>query len=148
MQSKITIFGAAAVVALGIGVANAADKTAPGGTGVEQSTEGQGATNKDTTTNTPTGAASGSATGMQPGTGVEDSIKGEGATNKQGVNETNRAMVRPTWAAHPPAMQLAELASRPVHKAKGRKTKPAISQISRGAGDNPTPRSIRRAGNV
>ena len=60
----------------------------PGGTGVEQSTEGQGATNKDTTTNTPMGAKAGSPTGMQPGTGVEDSVQGEGATNKQGVNET------------------------------------------------------------
>ena len=88
MQSKLTIFGAATVLALGIGVANAADKTAPGGTGVEQSTEGQGATNKDTTTNTTMGAKAGSATGMQPGTGVEDSVQGEGATNKQGVNET------------------------------------------------------------
>ena len=61
---------------------------APGGTGVVESTEGHGATNKDMTTNTPMGAKSGSETGMQPGTGVEDSVQGEGATNKQGVNET------------------------------------------------------------
>ena len=66
----------------------ALNDTAPGGTGITQSTEGQGATNKDTTTNTPMGAKSGAATGMQPGTGVEDNVQGEGATNKQGVNET------------------------------------------------------------
>src|SRR6476646_10691840 len=41
-------------------------------------------------------------------------------------------MVQPTWAARPPAMQLGELAWRPVRKAAGRKTKPAIRQIERG----------------
>jgi hypothetical protein len=77
------------------GSAYSADKTAPGGTGVEQSTEGQGATNKDTTTNTPMGSKSGSATGMQPGTGVEDNVQGEGATTKQGVNETKPGNATP-----------------------------------------------------
>ncbi len=68
---------------------------APGGTGVVQSTEGQGASNKDTTTNTQMGAKSGSATGVQPGTGVEDNVQGEGATNKQGVNETKPGNTTP-----------------------------------------------------
>jgi hypothetical protein len=88
----VLIIGAALAFS---GSAYSADKTAPGGTGVEQSTEGQGATNKDTTTNTPMGSKSGAATGMQPGTGVEDNVQGEGATAKQGVNETKPGNAAP-----------------------------------------------------
>lgn len=78
----MTIAAAAALFALGLSAAHAAD-TAPGGTGVPQSSEGQGATNKDTEMNTQTGG-SGPSTGLEPGTGVEDSVQGEGATTKQG----------------------------------------------------------------
>jgi hypothetical protein len=64
------------------------DQTAPGGTGVVQSTEGQDATNnKDTTTMTPAGSKA-TSTGTEPGTGMEDSVQGEGATTKQGMDDT------------------------------------------------------------
>jgi hypothetical protein len=84
MRSTTLAISALALFALGLTSAQAADNTVPGGTGIEQSTEGQGATNKDTETNTPMGAAGGPSTGLEPGTGVEDSVQGEGATAKQG----------------------------------------------------------------
>ena len=77
----------AVALPLSISIAQAAENTAPGGTGVEQSTESQGATNKDTTTTAPTGSKSGPSTGTEPGTGVEDSVQGEGATNKAGKDD-------------------------------------------------------------
>ena len=86
MRSTL-IVTTAALLALGLSAANAADNTAPDGTGVEQSTEGKGATDKDTTTTTPMGSKAGDATGKEPGTGVEDSVQGEGATNKQGMDD-------------------------------------------------------------
>ena len=87
MRSSLTLITAASVLALGMSMAQAAENTAPGGTGVEQSTEGQGATNKDTETTAPGGDKSGPSTGTEPGTGVEDSTQGEGATNKQGKDD-------------------------------------------------------------
>jgi hypothetical protein len=59
----------------------------PDGTGVGQSTEGKGATDKDTSTMAPMGSKDGASTGKEPGTGVEDSVQGEGATNKQGMDD-------------------------------------------------------------
>ena len=91
MKSILHLATAAALIGLGLSAAHSADKTAPGGTGVEQSSEGQGAGSKDTSTMTPMGEKSGPATGMQPGTGVEDSVQGEVDTNKQGMNETKPA---------------------------------------------------------
>lgn len=41
MRSNLTLAAASAILALGLSVANAADKIAPDGTGVEQNTEGQ-----------------------------------------------------------------------------------------------------------
>ena len=91
MRQNLTLLAAATVLVVGMTASYAADN-APGGTGVTQSTEGKGATNKDTSTMAREGAGSaqsgGPATGEQPGTGVEDSAQGEGATTKQGVNET------------------------------------------------------------
>jgi len=81
------IISTAAFITLGLSAAIAADNTAPCGTGVEQCTEGQGATDKDTSTMTPMGAKEGPATGTEPGTGIEDSVQGEGATNKQGKDD-------------------------------------------------------------
>jgi len=81
----LTILTCAAVLTVAASAANAEDKTAPGGSGVVQSTEGKGATNKDTTDTTPMGSKAGDATGKEPGTGVEDSVQGEGATNKAGM---------------------------------------------------------------
>lgn len=87
----------ALVIAFGFaasGVAIAADNTgnAPGGTGVEQSTESMGATNKQGDTAPSTGAGSqqraGPPTGTEPGTGIEDSVQGEGATAKQGKDDS------------------------------------------------------------
>ncbi len=86
MRSTLMI-ATAALMALGLTAANAADNTAPGGSGVVQSTEGQGATAKDTETMTPMGAKEGPATGTEPGTGIEDSVQGEGATNKAGMDD-------------------------------------------------------------
>jgi len=80
----LTLLTCAAVLTFAATGANAEDKTAPGGSGVVQSTEGKGATDKDTTTTTPMGSKAGDATGKEPGTGVEDSVQGEGATNKAG----------------------------------------------------------------
>jgi hypothetical protein len=77
----------AAILALCLTAAQAADKTAPEGTGVEQSTEGQGVTNKDTSTGAPMGSKAGAPTGTEPGTGVEDTVQGEGATTKQGMDD-------------------------------------------------------------
>ena len=87
MRAHLTLITTASVLVLGISFAQAADKTAPDGTGVEQSTEGQGATNKDTSTMAPSGNMSGPATGTEPGTGVEDSTQGEGATNKHSMDD-------------------------------------------------------------
>ena len=87
-MSSYLLMTTAVILALSLTAAQAADKTAPGGTGVEQSTEGQGVTNKDTSTMPGESSKAGSPTGMEPGTGVEDSVQGEGATNKQGVNGT------------------------------------------------------------
>jgi hypothetical protein len=81
------------VFALSLTAAQAADKTAPGGTGVVNSAEGKGGTTKDTSTIPGESSKAGSPTGMQPGTGVEDSVQGEGATNKQGMNETKSGQV-------------------------------------------------------
>ena len=86
MRSTL-IITTAALLALGLSAANAADNTAPGGTGVEQSTEGKGATDKDTSTMAPMGSKTGASTGTEPGTGVEDSVQGEGANNKQGMDD-------------------------------------------------------------
>jgi hypothetical protein len=67
---------------------NTASVPKKGGTGVEQSTEGQGATNKDTETLPGESSKAGDPTGKEPGTGVEDSVQGEGATAKQGMDDT------------------------------------------------------------
>jgi len=80
-----TLLTCAAVLTFAASAANAEDKTAPGGSGVVQSTEGKGATDKDTTTTAPMGSKAGDATGKEPGTGVEDTVQGEGATNKAGM---------------------------------------------------------------
>jgi hypothetical protein len=105
----------AATLSLGLlGLANAADTQAPaasetqapgassditiversdtpGGTGVEQSSEGKGAMNKNDAGMPGSGAGSanigGDSTGKEPGTGVEDSAQGEGATNKAGMDD-------------------------------------------------------------
>jgi hypothetical protein len=87
MRSYLLVTSAAAILALGLTTAHAADKTAPEGTGVGQSTEGQGATNKDTSTGAPMGSKTGAPTGTEPGTGVEDTVQGEGATTKQGMDD-------------------------------------------------------------
>jgi hypothetical protein len=87
MQSMTLAISALALFALGLTSALAADKTVPGGTGVEQSTEGQGATNKQTAPNPPSGSMEGAATGTEPGTGIEDSVQGEGAMNKAGKDD-------------------------------------------------------------
>jgi len=81
----LTLLASAAVLTIVASAANAEVNTAPGGSGVVQSSEGKGATNKDTTTVTPMGSKTGDATGKEPGTGVEDSVQGEGATNKAGM---------------------------------------------------------------
>jgi len=88
-HANTLIVTTAALLALGFSAANAADNSAPGGTGVVQSTEGKGATNKDTTMPMVSmGSKDGANTGMQPGSGIEDSAAGKGATDKQGMDET------------------------------------------------------------
>jgi hypothetical protein len=84
---KSTFKTAALLLALGLGTSTvvlAADTTgsAPGGTGVEQSTAGQGATNKQGDT-TPMGKMKGGPNSMdQGGTGIKGSEAGHGATDK------------------------------------------------------------------
>jgi hypothetical protein len=109
MRTKLTLLTTAAALAFGL-TASAAfaedapgatqDITivkdsagnAPGGTGVEQSSEGQAATQKGDAAMPDSGASSGQAasdpTGTEPGTGVEDSVQGEGATNKAGMDDS------------------------------------------------------------
>jgi hypothetical protein len=106
MGSKLTVLTTAAALALGLtAAANAASQDAksdeaPGAksditivgtesgnapaTGVEQSGEGQGATNQSTeNAGAPAGTAEGPSTGAEPGAGIEDSAQGEGATTGQ-----------------------------------------------------------------
>ena len=108
MRSKLTLLSAAAALAFGLAgtAALAADATgdapdaksditivkdnaanAPGGTGVEESTENQGATNKQGLSEaTPPASGAGSLQGGgdnssdQGGTGVKGSADSEGAT--------------------------------------------------------------------
>jgi len=110
MRSKLTLLSTAAALAFGLAgtAAFAADATgdvpdaksditivkdnaanAPGGTGVEESTENQGATNKQGLSEaTPPASGAGSVqaggdnSSDQGGTGVEGSTDSEGATNK------------------------------------------------------------------
>lgn len=106
MRSKLTLLSTAAALAFGLAgtAALAADATgdapgaksditivkdnaanAPGGTGVEESTENQGATNKQGLSEaTPPASGAGSVqhSSDQGGTGVKGSADSEGATNK------------------------------------------------------------------
>jgi len=109
MRSKLTLLSAAAALAFGLAgtAALAADATgdapdaksetivkdnaanAPGGTGVEESTENQGATNKQGLSEaTPPASGAGSVqrggdnSSDQGGTGVKGSADSEGASNK------------------------------------------------------------------
>ncbi len=65
-------------------VAIAGDKTgnAPGGTGVEQSTESMGATNKQGDTGVTGPMKSGANSSDEGGTGIKGSAEGKGATDK------------------------------------------------------------------
>lgn len=65
MKSNVSTIAIAAAFCLAAGTAMAADNTgnAPGGTGIEQSTESMGATNKQGDTE-PMGQATGGATAM------------------------------------------------------------------------------------
>ncbi|MGH6737095.1 MAG: hypothetical protein ACRECX_13615 [Methyloceanibacter sp.] len=106
MKAISTLMTAAAALAIGFGgVAYAeeapgaksdiliveATSDAPGGTGVDESAGGEGATQKGDNQMPDEGASSGQAasdpTGKEPGTGVEDSVQGEGATAKQGLDD-------------------------------------------------------------
>ena len=77
----------AVIVGLGLltsGAAFAADNTgnAPGGTGIEQSTESMGATNKQGDTSAAGQMQSGANSVDEGGTGTKGSAEGKGATNK------------------------------------------------------------------
>jgi hypothetical protein len=88
LMRYLTLVASAALITIAASAANAEDKTAPGGSGVVQSTEGKGATDKDTTNKmAPEGDKSGQSSGNAPGgSGVEESAEGKGATNKQGMD--------------------------------------------------------------
>ena len=64
MRSSVLVT-TAIVFALSLTAAQAADKTAPGGTGVVNSAEGKGGTTKDTSTMPGESSKAGSPTGMQ-----------------------------------------------------------------------------------
>lgn len=66
------------------GAAIAGDKTgnAPGGTGIEQSTESMGATDKQGDTSAPGQMKSGTNSTDEGGTGIKGSAEGKGATDK------------------------------------------------------------------
>lgn len=66
------------------GAVLAGDKTgnAPGGTGVEQSTESMGATNKQGDTSVTGQMKSGANSSDEGGTGIKGSAEGKGATDK------------------------------------------------------------------
>jgi hypothetical protein len=88
----------AMLIALGLAISGAAmaeEKTgdAPGGTGVEQSTESMGATDKQGGAGMPgSGAGAQTEGGMnstdQGGTGIKGSAEGEGATEKSTEDKT------------------------------------------------------------
>lgn len=72
------------------GGAFAADNTgnAPGGTGIEQSTESMGATNKQGDTSAPGQMKTGADSTEEGGTGIKGSAEGKGATNKSTEDPT------------------------------------------------------------
>jgi hypothetical protein len=83
----------AVIIALGLatsGAAIAADNTgnAPGGTGVEQSTESMGATDKQGDTSAQGQMQSGPNSTDQGGTGIKGSAEGRGATDKSTEDKT------------------------------------------------------------
>jgi hypothetical protein len=73
-----------ALIGLSAGAAIAGDKTgnAPGGTGIEQSTESMGATDKQGDTSAPGQMKSGTNSTDEGGTGIKGSAEGKGATDK------------------------------------------------------------------
>ena len=80
----------AVAVAVTAGAAIAGDKTrnAPGGTGVEQSTEFMGATDKQGDTKSMGAMKDGPNSSDEGGTGIKGSSEGNGATNKSTEDPT------------------------------------------------------------
>ena len=72
---------------------------APGGTGVVESTEGHGATNKDMTTNTPMGAKSGSETGMSQARASRTVFRAKALPTSKASMRPSPATALRTWAA-------------------------------------------------
>lgn len=89
MLRPITRFVTFAAFAVSVGLASPL-AFAQGGTGVEESTKGQGATDKAGSGGGTTGSSSsgGGGSATTQGTGVEGSTKGQGATDKSGANES------------------------------------------------------------
>jgi hypothetical protein len=88
MRSSMMI-ASAALTALGLSTAYAADNAAPNGTAVEQSSEGKGATTPGAGDKMPPMGEKGTpSTGTAPGgSGVEESAEGKGATDKGGTDK-------------------------------------------------------------
>ena len=83
MRSKVSTIAIAVALGFAAGAGMAGDKTgnAPGGTGVEQSTEPMGATNKQGESATGQ-MKSGENSSDEGGTSIKGSAEGKGATNK------------------------------------------------------------------